>query len=88
MLDFQKLFVCTKCMTPNSSNKNTLRKNCPNTEFFWSILSIIWTEHGDVWSKSPYSVQMRENTDQKDSLFGYFSRSDYLIENFGIAVDS
>ena len=26
----------------------------------------------------PYSVQMRENTDQKTSKHGYFSRSDYF----------
>ena len=25
--------------------------------------------------KSPYSVQMRENTDQKNSKYGHFSRS-------------
>ena len=33
--------------------------------FFWSVFSRIWTEYGDLLRKSPHSVQMRENTDQK-----------------------
>ena len=33
--------------------------------FLWTVLSRIWTEYGDLRSKYPYSVQMRENTDQK-----------------------
>ena len=36
------------------------------SEFFWSAFSRIWTV---------YSVQMRENTDQKNSEYGHFSRS-------------
>ena len=39
--------------------------------FFWSVFFHIRTEY----CISPYSVQMRENTDQKNSVFGYFSRS-------------
>ena len=53
----------------------SLRKNCPNTEFFWSVFSCIWTEYRDLRSKFPYSVQIRENADQKNSAFGHFSRS-------------
>ena len=33
---------------------------------FWSAFPRIWTEYEDLWSKSPYSVQIRENTDQKN----------------------
>ena len=33
--------------------------------FFWSVFSRIRTEYGELWKKSPYSVQIRENTDQK-----------------------
>ena len=33
--------------------------------FFWSLFSCIWTEYGDLRSKSPYLVQIQENTDQK-----------------------
>ena len=42
-----------------------LREKCPNTELFYSVSFPIRTEYGDLRSKSPYSVQMRENTDQK-----------------------
>ena len=52
-----------------------LCKSCPNAEFYWFIFSHIWTQYGDLRSKSPYSVQIRENTDQKNSVFRHFSRS-------------
>ena len=39
---------------------------------FWSILSRIWTEYGDLRSKSPYSVQIRENTGQKTPYYDTF----------------
>ena len=33
--------------------------------YFWSAFSCIWTEYGDLRSKSLYSVRVQENTDQK-----------------------
>ena len=42
---------------------------------FWSAFYYIWTDYGDLICKSPYSVQVRENMDQKNSVFGHFSRS-------------
>ena len=33
--------------------------------FFWSVFSRIRTEYGEIRSISPYSVPMRQNTDQK-----------------------
>ena len=33
--------------------------------FFWSLFSRIWTEYGYLLRKSPYSVRVRENEDQK-----------------------
>ena len=42
-----------------------LRKKCPNTEFFSSVFSRIRTEYGEILRIFPYSVRMRENTDQK-----------------------
>ena len=33
--------------------------------FFWSAFSRTRTEYGEIRSISPYSVQMRENVDQK-----------------------
>ena len=53
----------------------SLRKKCPYSEFFWSVFSRIWTEYGEIRSISPYSVRMRENTDQNNSEYGHFSRS-------------
>ena len=52
----------------------TLRKKC-HSEFFWSTFYRIRTEYGDLESKSLYSIRVRENVDQKHSLYGHFSRS-------------
>ena len=53
-----------------------LRKKCPYSELFWSVFSRIRTEYGEILRISPYSVRMRENTDQNNSEYGPFSRSD------------
>ena len=43
-----------------------LRKNCVQIRsFFWSVFSCTQTEYGDLRSKSPYSVRIQENMDQK-----------------------
>ena len=55
------------CITPH--------KKCPYLEFFWSVFSQIRTEYGEIRSISPFSVRMRENTDQKNSEYGHFLRS-------------
>ena len=52
-----------------------LRKRCPYSEFFLTMFSGIWTEYGDLVRRSLYSVQMKENTDQKNSEYGRFLRS-------------
>ena len=51
---------------------------CPYSEDFWSIFSRIQTEYGDLLRKCPYAVQMRENTDQKNSEYGHYLRSERL----------
>ena len=33
--------------------------------FFWSVFSCTRTKYGDLQSKSPYSVRIQENSDQK-----------------------
>ena len=43
----------------------TLREKCPYAELFWSVFSWIQNEY----FISPYSVQMRENTDQNTDTF-------------------
>ena len=49
----------------NSNPIYTLREKRPNAEFFWSVFSRIRTEYRDLICKSPYSVRMRENKNQK-----------------------
>ena len=61
-------FLSAKCIQQSV-------KNVQIRIFFWSAFSRIRTEYVDLWSKYPYSVQMWENTDQKNSVFGHFSRS-------------
>ena len=39
------------------------------SEDFWSVFSRIRTEYGDLISKSPYSVWIRENAGQKNSKY-------------------
>ena len=56
----------------------SLHGKCPQSEFFWSLFSRIRTKYGEILPNSPYSVQMRENTDQKNSEYGHFSRSVFL----------
>ena len=46
-------------------------------ETFWSIFPHISTEYGGILRISPYSVQTRKNTDQKNSEYGHISRSEY-----------
>ena len=53
----------------------TLREKCPYSGFFWSVFSCLRAEYGEMRSFSPYSVRIRENTDQKNSEYGHFSRS-------------
>ena len=56
----------------------SLSRKCPYSELFWSIFSLIWTEQGEILRISPYSVRMRENTDQNNSEYGHFSHSVFL----------
>ena len=57
-------------------SENTPRKKCLYSELLWSVFSRIWTEYAENQSVSPYSVRMRENTEQNNSEYGQFLRSD------------
>ena len=46
-----------------------LCKNCPYSELFWSAFSYIRIEYGEIRSIFPYSVRVRENTDQNKSVY-------------------
>ena len=52
-----------------------LHKKCPYSELFWSVLSGIWTEYGEILRISLDAVRMLKNTDQNNSEYGHFSRS-------------
>ena len=50
-------------------NAVTTTKHCVTgveiRSYFWSVFSSIRTEYGDLFCKSPYSVRIQENMDQK-----------------------
>ena len=46
-----------------------------NTERY-RVSPRIQSKYGKTWSISPYSVRMWENTDQENSEYGHFSRSE------------
>ena len=54
-------------------------ETCPYSELFWSMFSPIRTEWGEIIRIIPYSVSMRENTDQNNSEYGHFLRSTGLF---------
>ena len=56
--------------------------------FFWSVFSCIQIEYGDLRSTFPHSVRIQENTDQKNSIFGHFSRSEVFAILIIIPVNS
>ena len=60
------------------SQNETLGEKYPLQTFFWSVFPHIRTENGDLYGKSPYSVRMQENMDQKNSGKGHFSHSGIL----------
>ena len=65
----------------------SLRENYPYSELFWSAFSRIRTEYGQILRISPYSVRMRENTDQKNSEYGKFFEWFLNISNSSIYMN-
>ena len=62
--------------------EHPLHEKCPYSEFCWSAFSRIRTEYGEILCISPYSVRMREKTDQKNSEYGHVSCSDHQSAAF------
>ena len=58
------------------SQQQTVHENCPYSEFFWSTFSRIYTEYRKIRSIFPYPIQMWQITDQKNSKYKHFSRSE------------
>ena len=49
--------------------------------FFWSLFSLIRTEYGEKLRTSPYSVRMREDTDQKKlRIWTHFTQCKLLYQ--------
>ena len=59
----------------------SLREKCLYLKFFWSVFNYFRTKYGDFLSKSPHSTQMRENAEQKKSVYGHFLQSAYQGAN-------
>ena len=57
---------------------NTMRNKWSYSELFWFVFSRIRTEYEEIRIISSYSVQMRKITDQNNSEYGHFSRSDHF----------
>ena len=53
-------------------------EKCLCSELLWSVFSRIQTEYGETLLISPYSVRLRENTDQKNSEYGHFLHSEVI----------
>ena len=77
--------------------KIRLVKTVQIRSFFWSVFSCILTEYQDLLRKSPYSVRIQENTDQKKrrswSLFTqWLERAfpllpfNYFLENYTLEI--
>ena len=64
--------VPQNCFESFICSNQTLRKNCPYSELFWSVFCCIQTKYRE----SLYSAPMLENADQNNSKYGQFSRSD------------
>ena len=52
-----------------NNNNNNISQSLFLFGVFWSVFSHIRTEYGDLLRKSPYSVWIQENVDQKNSEY-------------------
>ena len=57
--------IYRKPPVPKCDFNKRCMKSVQMRSFFWSVFSRLWTEHREIRSISPYSVRVRENTDQK-----------------------
>ena len=55
---------------------NHYLKSVQIRRFFLSVFSYIRTKYGDLLCKFRYLVWIQGNTDQKNSVFGHFPRSE------------
>ena len=67
----------TKIIDKSYSVTISLHEKSPYLECFWSVFSRIWTAYGEI-------LRVRQNTDQKNSQYGHFSRSANIRRYFCI----
>ena len=53
-----------------------MRKKYPYSDLFWSIFFSIQTKYEEKIRISPYSIGIWENTNQNNSEYGHFLRSE------------
>ena len=71
-----KITLLNKKLREINTEKIHCVKSARDSELLWSTFSRIWLEYGHISCISPYSVRMRENTDQNNSKYGHFLCSD------------
>ena len=62
---FLAFFCISSCFALSASKIHHCVKPVQMRSFFWSLFSRILTEYEEIQSTFPYSVRMRENSDQK-----------------------
>ena len=63
--------MLVKPVSKNNNNTNNISQSLSVFGVFWSVFSHIRTEYGeDLLRKSPYSVWIQENVDQKNFEYG------------------
>ena len=82
-------FYINLCFVMNISSKSFCHglllpqcEECSYSEFSWSVFSRIRTEY------ALYSVRMWENTDQKNSEYWHFSRSERFVDTLTLLVNN
>ena len=76
-----------KCHLTRKWLSIALRKKCPYSEFFWTVFSRIRTEYREMRSIPPYSVQMRQKTDQKNSKYEQTLHLFGLVEQTSVGFE-
>ena len=72
------ILICSKVLEEKKNCKASRCVNCLSTEFFLVLIFLyffLFFSGPYLLHKSPYLVQIQENTNQRNSVFGHFSRS-------------
>ena len=65
---YVKICCLSRCVRRITSTKHYM-KSAQIRRYFWSVVSCIRIEYGDLLCKSPYSIRIQENTDQTIHTF-------------------